>query len=204
LEKRYYDNLDSDAKDFISFAVDGAKRLQKMIESLLEYSRIETKGNPLKPISTENILMEALSNLEVAIKENGASITKGPLPVVLGDTSQLIHLFQNLISNSLKFRSEGKPRIDISARREGDEWLFMFRDNGIGIDPKYFDRIFIIFQRLHGYEYPGTGMGLSISKRIVERHGGRIWVEPQPDKGTSFFFTLPALKELNSGPKIKE
>jgi PAS domain S-box-containing protein len=196
IERRYKDKLDQDANEFIEFAVSGARRLQKMIESLLDYSRVETRGEPFRPVSCGEALNGALSNLDMAIKENEAVITRDTLPTVWGDADQLSRLFQNLISNSLKFRSEEKPRIAISVRRRDSEWLFSVKDNGIGIAPQYYERIFVIFQRLHGYDYPGTGIGLSISKRIVERHGGRMWVESEPDKGTTFYFTLPATEEF--------
>jgi PAS domain S-box-containing protein len=196
LERRYKDKLDQDANEFIGFAVNGARRLQKMIESLLEYSRVETRGEPFKPVSCDEALNDALSNLEIAIKENDAIITRDTLPIVWGDAAQLSRLFQNLISNSLKFRGREKPQITISAQRRNSKWLFSIKDNGIGIAAQYYERIFVIFQRLHGYDYPGTGIGLSISKRIVERHGGKMWVESEPGKGATFYFTLPAIEEI--------
>ncbi len=193
LERRYKNRLDQDADEFIDFAVNGAKRLQKMIESLLEYSRVETRGEPFKEFSSDEALDDALDNLEVAIAENDAVITRQKLPMVLGDAGQISRVFQNLISNSLRFRSKERPKIQISASRQNGEWLFSVRDNGIGIDPQYHDKIFVIFQRLHGHDYPGTGIGLSISKRIIERHGGRIYMESAPGKGSIFHFTLPSL-----------
>jgi len=141
-------------------------------------------------------LRRALINLRAAIEESGAAVTHDPLPVVRGDDSQLAQLFQNLIGNALKFRSASVPRIHVSAREDKDHWEFAVRDNGIGIDPQYFERIFMVFQRLHNKdEYPGTGIGLAICKKVVDRHGGRIWVESEPGKGTAFRFTLPKLTE---------
>jgi PAS domain S-box-containing protein len=193
LERRYRDRLGQDANEFISFAVDGAKRLQHLINSLLEYSRIESQGKPFGPVSAETALHDALTNLQVAIQESGLLIIKDELPSVIGDASQLSRLFQNLVSNSIKFRrAEEKPQIHITARLIDGFWTFSFKDNGIGIDPAYFEKIFAIFQRLHGHEYPGTGIGLSVAKRIVERHGGKIWLDSTPGLGTTFYFTLPA------------
>jgi PAS domain S-box-containing protein len=199
VEQRYTQCLDRDGKEFIFYAVDGAQRLQRMINSLLEYSRIETRGNPFRTTSCEEALNEALSNLEIAIGETGAIITRDYLPTVIADGSQLSRLFQNLIGNALKFRGEQNPKIRISARPLRGEWLFSFGDNGIGIDPLYHEKIFVIFQRLHGYDYPGTGIGLSIAKRIVERHGGRIWVESEPGRGSTFYFTLPVERRTADG-----
>jgi PAS domain S-box-containing protein len=200
LERRYKNKLDDEAGEFIVFAVDGAKRLQGLIDSLLEYSRIETQGMPLTPAPIDKIVNTALTNLQVTIKENNPVITKSGLPEsVLGDSPQLVRLFQNLISNSLKFRRRDRTEITISARRDGDQWIFAVRDNGIGIDPAYHDKIFAIFQRLHGHDYPGTGIGLSIAKRIVERHRGRIWLESESGRGTTFYFTLPAVDVIFEG-----
>lgn len=193
LEQRYKGRLDSDAKEFIAFAVDGANRMQKLINDLLSYSRVSTRGKEFKDTDSKYALDQAIDNLRMAVEDSGAVITYDNLPKISGDESQLIHLFQNLIDNAIKFRSEEKPRIHISARDNRDEWLFSVADNGIGIEPQYAERIFIILQRLHEKEkYPGTGIGLAICKRIIERHGGRIWVESEPGKGSTFFFTIPA------------
>jgi light-regulated signal transduction histidine kinase (bacteriophytochrome) len=163
-----------------------------MISDLLEYSRVETRGKPMLPTSTENALAAALSNLEVAIKENCATVIHDPLPVVKADPSQLIMLFQNLVGNGVKFHGKEAPCVHVSAVREGKEWRFAVSDNGIGIEPQYFNRLFQVFQRLHTRdEYPGTGIGLALCKRIVERHGGRIWVESEAGRGTTFYFTIP-------------
>jgi light-regulated signal transduction histidine kinase (bacteriophytochrome) len=192
LAKRYKGKLDSNADDFINFAVDGAMRMWNLINDLLAYSRVGTRGHPFEPINCETILQEALDNLKVAMEESGAVVTHDSLPTVTADSSQLGQLFQNLIGNAIKFRGNERPRIHVSANRNGNGWTFSVRDNGIGIAPEYTERIFIIFQRLHGrQQYPGTGIGLAICKKIVERHGGRIWVESTPEKGATFYFTLP-------------
>lgn len=192
LAQRYKDKLDADANDFIVYAVDGAMRMQTLINDLLSYSRVSTRGKPFEPADCENALEKVFANLKVALDESGAVITHDPLPIVVADSSQLIQLFQNLIENAIKFRSESTPRIHISAERKRNEWIFSVSDNGIGIDPQYKERVFIICQRLHSRErYPGTGIGLAICKKIVERHGGRIWVESKIGKGSTFYFTIP-------------
>lgn len=193
LAKRYHDKLDDDARDFITYAVDGARRMQTLISDLLAYSRVGTQGKPLEPADCEAILDRVLNNLMLAIKDTRAVIRRDPLPVAMADGVQLGQLLQNLIANALKFRSQDVPRIHISAERDGDKWKLGVRDNGIGIAPEHGERIFIIFQRLHTKtEYPGTGIGLAICKKIAERHGGRIWFEPSPGGGSTFYFTLTA------------
>jgi PAS domain S-box-containing protein len=193
LAKRYQGKLDRDADEFIAFAVDGAKRMQTLINDLLTFSRVGRRGKPLVFTSCEEAIEEAISNLQIAIEESGASLTYETLPQVQGDPTQLVQLFQNLLSNAIKFRGPEPPCIYVGVRQEDTEWIFSVRDNGIGIDPKFADRIFVIFQRLHHREsYPGTGIGLAICKRIVQRHGGRIWVESQPGRGATFCFTLPS------------
>ena len=193
LARRYQGKLDADADEFITFVVEGATRMQTLINDLLAFSRIGTRGNPFAPVDCEEILQAAKENLEVAIAESGAVITHDPLPALVADQTQLTQLFQNLFSNAIKFRRPAEaPRIHVSAARQDGAWRFSVRDNGIGIDPQYFDRIFIIFQRLHGREeYSGTGIGLAICKKIVERHGGRMWVESEPGTGSTFHFTIP-------------
>ncbi len=191
IERRYRGRLDKDADEFISYAVDGASRLQNMIIGLLAYSRIETKGKPFGEVNLAEVLGLAISNLRIAIEESGALITADRLPVVRADPVQLVQVFQNLLANAIKFRREDPPCIHVSAVRKGAEWIFSVRDNGIGIALEYEDRIFNIFQRLHGKEYPGVGIGLSLCRRIVERHGGRIWFESEEGKGTTFNFTIP-------------
>ena len=166
--------------------------MQRLINDLLAYSRVSTRGKGFEPTDCEAVLSQVLSNLQVAIEESGAAVTHDPLPVVMADDLQLAQLFQNLIANAIKFHGEEQPLVHVSAEQDGREWVFSVRDNGIGIDPQYFDRIFVIFQRLHNRdEYPGTGIGLAICKKIVDRHGGRIWVESQPGKGSTFYFTIP-------------
>ncbi len=193
LERRYKDKLDEDANKFIGFAVDGAKRMQALIQDLLAFSRVGSKGKAFEPTDCAGVLEIVLSNLKVAIGERKAAVTCDTLPTVMADPGQIGQLFQNLISNGLKFRGKEPPNIHISARLDGDLWVFSVRDNGIGIDPQFFERIFIIFQRLHARgDYPGTGIGLAVCKKIVERHGGRIWAESAPGAGTTFYFTLPA------------
>ena len=192
LAKRYKNKLDSDADDFIEYVVDGASRMRVLIDDLLTYSRIGTHGRPFEPTDCEEVLERVFANLQMAIHESGAIVTHNHLPTVTADPSQLEQLLQNLIRNAIKFHSEEPPRVHVSAEENATEWLFSVRDNGIGIDPEYANRIFVIFQRLHGRgEYPGTGIGLAVCKKIVQRHGGRIWVESQPGKGSTFYFTIP-------------
>jgi PAS domain S-box-containing protein len=199
LESRYKGKLDADADEFIAFAVDGALRMQALINDLLVYSRVGTQDKRFQKVSATRIYAGAVTNLQLAITESGAEITCGELPVVMGDKPQLISLLQNLIGNALKYRGETGPRVHVSAERKGSEWVFSVRDNGIGIDPQYFERIFVIFQRLHGKgEYSGTGIGLALCKKIVERHGGRIWVRSDPGTGTTFSFTMPVTAETAS------
>jgi PAS domain S-box-containing protein len=196
LARRYKGKLDADADEFIGYAVGGATRMQQLINALLDYSRVGTRGKSSKPTDCEDVLNQAVTNLQAAIEENGAVVTHDQLPTVMADSSQMVQLFQNLIGNAIKFHSEKKPKVHVGAERNGTECIFSVRDNGIGIDPQYFDRIFVIFQRLHGRgEYPGTGIGLAICKKIIERHKGRIWVESQPGKGATFYFTIPIRRE---------
>jgi len=241
LAKRYKDSLDSDANEFIAYAVDGADRMKRLITNLLTYARITTRGKALKPISCEEVVELALTNLKVALEESNAMVTHDPLPVVTANKTQLLQLFQNLIGNAIKFRGEHSPKIHISARKNGEfqvssstsqvakddgleistqqsaiqnpktdvrnpksaiqnpksyEWVFSVRDNGIGIAWEAKERIFTVFQRLHdNKKYPGTGIGLAICKKIIERHGGRIWVESVPGKGATFYFILASDRE---------
>jgi PAS domain S-box-containing protein len=192
LGRRYEAKLDGDAREFMAYIVDGASRMKQLIEDLLAYSRVGTKGAEFKRVNAEDALKRALFNLRVAIQEAGAVVTNDPLPTLSGDEVQLGQLLQNLISNALKFRSDSVPRIHIGVTESAKEYTFEVRDNGIGIEPQYYERIFMVFQRLHNKgEYPGTGIGLAICKKVVERHGGRIWVESRPGAGSSFYFTLP-------------
>jgi signal transduction histidine kinase len=193
LDDRHGKRLAPEAREFIGFAVDGAQRMQALMNDLLAYARVGTRGRTFERVETERVFNSALANLKVAIEESGAVIEREPLPTVHADALQLAQVFQNLIGNSLKFRGKTPLRVHIGARRNDGEWVFHVRDNGIGIEPKNFERIFDLFQRLHTrQEYPGTGMGLAICKKIIERHGGRIWVESTAGSGATFFFTLPA------------
>jgi PAS domain S-box-containing protein len=196
LAKRYEGRLDSDADEFISFAVDGCNRMQGLIQDLLAYSRAGTNERKLREVPSENALQKALINLRAAIKQSGAVVTHDALPAVTTDEAQLTQVFQNLVGNAIKYRRAEDPRVHVSAARDdGNGWTFSVRDNGLGIDPQYFERIFILFQRLHGRdEFEGTGIGLAVCKRIVERMGGRIWVESQPEKGSTFYFALPEME----------
>lgn len=192
LSDRYANELDDTAQEFIGYVVDGAERMKILINDLLEYSRVGTQGRPLEPVESSSVLEQAVSNLRVAIGESGTSVTHGRLPRVMGDFNQLSQLFQNLISNAIKFRGDDSPQIHISGMRVGESWEMSVRDNGIGIEPQHADRIFGMFKRLHGRgEYPGTGIGLAICSKIVERHTGKIWVESELGKGATFIFTLP-------------
>ncbi len=192
LARRYKGKLDSDADEFIGFAEGGATRMWHLINALLTYSRVGTNGKELGPTDCETVLRLSLDNLKVAVEENGALVTHDPLPTVTANTPQLIQLFQNLIENAIKFRGDEPPRVHVSASRNGSGWTFSVRDNGIGIAPEYTERIFTIFQRLHSREkYAGTGIGLALCQKIVERHGGCIWVESQAGEGATFYFTLP-------------
>ena len=192
---RYGDKLGSEADEYIEFIVNGTKRMQQLIDDLLDYSRITTKGNEFNETDLEKVLDYTFNNLNTLIRENNAKITHNSLPKVMGDSGQLVQLFQNIITNAIKFRKENEPpRIHISCALDNKrkECVFRFSDNGIGIDPQYTGRIFTLFQRLHSEDkYEGTGIGLTISKKIVEHHGGRIWVESELDKGSTFCFTLP-------------
>ncbi|RPJ52735.1 MAG: GHKL domain-containing protein, partial [Methanobacteriota archaeon] len=193
LARRYKGNLDADADEFIHYIVEGTTRMQNLILDLLEYSRITSRGQPLRPTNTQEILESVVGYLNLKIEDSGAEVACDPLPVVSADATQMTQVFQNLVENAIKFRGTEPPHIRITARHVDTEWEFAVRDNGIGIDPQYHERIFTIFQRLHTQEkYPGTGIGLAIVKRIIERHGGRIWIESEPGKGTAFLFTLPA------------
>jgi signal transduction histidine kinase len=194
MARRYKGRLDEDADQFIGYAVGGAMRMQQLINDLLAYSRVGTRGKPFEPTACGQVVGQILANLQVAIQETGAVVTHDGLPTVEGDPVQLAQLFQNLLGNAIKFRKPGEPpRIHVRAQRNGAEWVFAVSDNGIGIDPRYQERIFVIFQRLHSeHEYAGTGIGLAVCKKIVERHGGRMWVESQPDQGATFYFSLPA------------
>ena len=193
LSERYQGKLDEKADKYIAYAVDGAERMSGLIRDLLAYSRVNTRGEPLQPTSAQEALDLALRNLHSAIEGAAAAITHDPLPVVRGDRTQLVQLFQNLIGNAVKFRSPDRPaQVCVSVRQQPDEWLFSVQDNGVGFEQQYENKLFLIFQRLHSRgQYPGTGIGLAICKRIVERHGGRIWATGTPGQGAVFSFTIP-------------
>ena len=196
LGRRYGGELDERADKYIHFAVDGANRMQRLIHDLLAYSRVGTQGTELTPTDTAPVLRETLSNLELAIEDSEAQVVFSDLPSVMGDPSQLRQLFQNIIGNALKYRSESRPRVELDAKRDGDQWTFSIRDNGVGFDQRYAERVFGVFKRLHrNADIPGTGIGLAICQRIIDRHGGRIWAESKLGEGSCFYFTLPAVAE---------
>lgn len=192
LERRYSKQLPPDAQGLVTAAVEGAARMEQLIFHLLEYSRVGTHGGDLLPMASEDALAEAVRNLQLGIDETNAEVSHGPLPIVVADRAQLAQLFQNCVGNAIKFRRAEPPRIRVTAQRLAKEWRFSIQDNGIGIDEKDYDRVFELFQRLHSaQEYPGSGIGLAVAKKIVERHGGRIWVGSKPGEGSTFHFTLP-------------
>ncbi len=197
LESKYGDRLDGKAKQYMDYAVEGGKRAKDLVRDLLEFSRVDTQGKPFQDTNLDKVLEAVLVNLAVRIKDENAVVSHDPLPTVLADELQMAQVLQNLIGNAIKFHGAESPTVHISGRDDGDKWLFSIRDNGIGIDPEYKDKIFVLFQRLHSREeYDGTGIGLAISKKIVERHGGRIWFNSRPGSGTIFYFTIP--KEARS------
>ena len=184
--------MDAKARDYIAGAFDGATRMERLIIDLLAYSRVGTRGGAFVPADLDAVLDQALRNLQAGIESAHAAITHDPMPTLSVDATQMIQLFQNLIGNALKFHSELPLTIHVGAQRQDGRWVFSVRDNGIGIDPQYYEKIFHIFQRLHTRKaYSGIGIGLAISKKIVERHGGSIWVESQPSQGSTFYFSIP-------------
>jgi light-regulated signal transduction histidine kinase (bacteriophytochrome) len=196
LQKRFPDNLDGTSREYIRFVVEAAHRIQQLIEDLLSYTRIGGGELALREMDLGSVLQEAILNLKLSLEEVGAEVHVEPLPTVLVDRSLMVLLFQNLVGNAVKFRGPDKPQVWIYAREEGAEWVIAVRDNGIGIEPKYFDRIFEVFQRLHTRDqYPGTGIGLALCRKVVEQHGGRIWVGSAPGKGSVFYFSLPKRME---------
>ncbi len=199
LTKRCEGKLDGDADRFIQRTHENVLRMQRLIQDLLAFSRLTTRARPFEPTNLNQVLGEVFEMLQPAIEESRAKITHGPLPTIRADYSQFLQLFQNLIGNALKFRGTRPPEVHIDAQRVERAWLFSVKDNGIGIDPQYADRIFLIFQRLHAVDqYPGTGIGLAICKKIVERHGGRVWVESKPGEGANFLFLIPDSGGLRS------
>lgn len=200
IEKRYEAVLDPDGRKFIHFAVDGAKRMQSLIQDLLALSRVQTRAKAAVPTDCAQIFRNVMDDLQIAIAEAGATVTCDSLPVIFADSTQISQLFQNLIDNALKFRGAEAVRIHIGAVRGKDEWEFSVSDNGLGIEPQFYSRIFGIFQRLHASgEFPGTGIGLAVCKKIAELHGGRIWLESKPGHGTTFFFAIPDKKPAPAG-----
>ncbi len=193
LQQRNRAQLDEKGISYIDYAVSGATRMSQLINDLLEYSRVQAKRREFEKVDLNKALEVAVSNLRQSIQESGASIARDELPVISGDPTQLAQLFQNLLGNAIKFRrKEITPHVHVGCRRNRTQWIVSVRDNGIGIDPKYLERIFVIFQRLHGQkEYPGTGIGLAICKKIVEQHGGKIWVESKPQEGATFYCSFP-------------
>jgi light-regulated signal transduction histidine kinase (bacteriophytochrome) len=198
LGKKYKGKFDTDADQLLSYAAESSIRMKALIVALLAYSRISTRGNPFRPTSCEEVLKQTLEQMKPSIEEAGARITHDQLPIVVGDFTQLSQVFQNLVGNAIKFRREEPLRVHVSAVMRDSEWVFSVKDNGIGIEARHLSRIFVIFQRLHKREeYEGTGMGLAIVKKIIERHQGTVWVESEPQEGTTFYFTIPA-KETNT------
>jgi PAS domain S-box-containing protein len=191
LEHEYQASLDQEALKFLHFIVDGADRMRALIQALLSYARVESQGDTFKNTDCNAVIEGVLKSMEATIAESGAVITRGKMPTVLSDATQLAQIFQNLLANAIKFRGTEPPRLHIEVKERAGAWLFSVEDNGIGIEPPYTSKIFLIFQRLHAKQYAGTGIGLAICKRIVERHGGKIWVESEPGQGSTFFFTIP-------------
>jgi PAS domain S-box-containing protein len=193
IDSRYADAFDEDGREYLEFAVDGAERMRNMIQGLLEYSRVDTRGAPFEPVDLNDVMADVRNDLQVKIAESDAEITSGELPRVDGDAGQLRQLFQNLLDNAIEYSGEEPPRVEISAERNGEDWVISVSDSGIGIDPDEADRIFEVFQRFHAPdEHAGTGIGLALCQRIVERHGGEIWVESEPGDGSTFKFTIPS------------
>jgi light-regulated signal transduction histidine kinase (bacteriophytochrome) len=195
LSRRYRGRLDQDADEFIDFALEGANRLKSLITDILAYSRVGKRDRRLAPVEMASIFARMMETYGPIVEDCRGSLTHDDLPAIQGDEEQMIQLLQNLIDNSIKFRSKEPPRIHVGARQLSERLLFFVRDNGIGIDPQYTGRVFAIFQRLHSRDdYPGTGIGLAICRKIIERHGGHIWVDSEPGKGATFYFTLPPVQ----------
>jgi light-regulated signal transduction histidine kinase (bacteriophytochrome) len=193
LANRCAGKLDQTVDDYIAITVSAAKRMQSFVQDVLNFSAAGAPDSPIEPVSAEGVLAKALLELQLVVKESGAIVSHDPLPTVTGNEARLVRLFANLIGNSIKYRRPETPRIHISARERDGFWQFAFRDNGIGIDPAYWDRIFTVFKRLHGSEYPGSGVGLALCKRVVQSHGGTIWLESAEGEGSTFYFTISQL-----------
>ncbi len=202
LLQRHFDHqLDPTSEEYLQYVVEGARRIQRLIDDLLSYTRLGGRSLSPETVQSGEIVQEALSNLTLSIEESGAQVTCEPLPELEADRTHLVLLFQNLIGNAIKFNGGKKPKVHIRARAEMDQWLFSVEDNGIGIEPQYFEKIFVVFQRLHAREeYPGTGIGLALCKKIVEQHNGKIWVKSEPGKGSVFYFTIP--KQIRGGQHV--
>jgi light-regulated signal transduction histidine kinase (bacteriophytochrome) len=200
VERRYADDLDADGREFIEFAVDGAERMRDMIEALLEYSRVDTRGDPFEAVDLEDVFADVRQDLEVKIEETDATVTSEDLPRVYGDASQLNQVFQNLLDNAIEYSGDEPPRVHVSAERadDGDEWVVAVRDEGVGIEPADQDRAFEVFHSLEAQDVAGTGIGLALVERIVERHGGDVRVESEPGEGTTFSFPLPAAEQAQA------
>lgn len=197
IASKHKGTLDEESEGWINHAVEGSTRMRSLINDLLAYARVESRGKPLEIIDTQKAFDQAKKDLSVLIAESNAELTSSELPQLMGDEGQLTQVFQNLIGNAIKFKGYEKPTVHVSATKQGEEWLFSVKDNGIGFEPEHVDRIFIIFQRLHGREeYKGTGIGLALCKKIIERHGGRIWAESEKGKGSTFYFTIPESANL--------
>ncbi|OIB58321.1 sensor histidine kinase [Natrialba sp. SSL1] len=205
IERRYGNEFDEDGEEFLAFAIDGADRMRSMIDALLEYSRIDTEGDPLTPTELDDVLADVRQDLQVKIDEHDAQIESESLPTVAGDADQLRQLFQNLLSNAIEYSGQERPEIRITAERTDSEWQLSIHDSGIGIRAEDQERIFEVFQRLHSHEErSGTGIGLALCKRIVERHDGRIWVESKPGEGATFTFTLPVATTHERGGRNEQ
>lgn len=207
LEQRYGPQLDDDAREFLRYAQEGATRMRELIDALLSYSRIDTRGQAFRRLSMDQVLTVALANLRESIAQAKAEVTRAPLPDLEGDPVQLGQVLQNLIGNAIKFHGPNPPHIWVEVERRGPDWRFSVRDDGIGILPEYQERIFVLFQRLHSREeYPGTGIGLSVCKKVVERHGGKLWVEStgRPGEGTTFLFTIPVDRKSIAPAPVRE
>jgi two-component system, sensor histidine kinase and response regulator len=201
LREEHGTQLPAAANEYLDQIVNGAARMDRLIEDLLQYSRAACSRRPLRPVDMESVLVQARANLEASIRRQEAQVEAGPMPSVIGDETQLVQLLQNLIDNAIKFRRQPAPQVRVAASRDGGCWQFAVADNGIGIERQHFERIFQTFQRLHGREYPGTGIGLAICKKIVERHGGRIWLDSVFGQGTTFQFTLSDAEKAAVGPR---
>lgn len=195
IERRYEDVLDEEGEEFLDYAIDGAERMREMIDALLKYSRVDTRGDPFEPVDLDAVLESVLSDYQVRIRETDADVTTTDLPTVLGDGDQLRQVFGNLINNALEYSGDEPPTVRVFAERDGDRWIVGVEDDGIGIEPEHEDRVFDVFQRLHTQEeHGGTGIGLALAQRIVERHEGDIWVESTPGEGSTFYCSLPVVE----------